>query len=210
MKRLTDYLFVRHRHNWILLIRFGLVGGSGVLINMLTTIIVKKIGPHAEDIFLGLPFTDFNIRWYHVFSMIAFLVANLWNFQLNRHWTFRSSKAAGWLSEYWPFLVVGLAGQLIGLGVLTLLMHQGSPFALSPDFFDDSTGFRTRFYWAQLIMVIVVTPVSFVLNKVWTFSSVRGQDRVTAEADETADNTSDEAATSPASENGEAAQQVSE
>ena len=32
---LGHYVFVRHRHNWNLLFRFGLVGGSGVLVNLL-------------------------------------------------------------------------------------------------------------------------------------------------------------------------------
>jgi len=39
--------------------------------------------------------------------------------------------------------------------------------------FDNSTGFRTRLYWAQLIVIAVTTPVSFVLNKLWTFAAVR-------------------------------------
>ena len=35
MKSLGHYVFVRHRQNWNLLFRFGLVGGSGVLVNLL-------------------------------------------------------------------------------------------------------------------------------------------------------------------------------
>ena len=54
-----------------------------------------------------------------------------------------------------------------------MLMHQGSPLALSTSVLDDSSGFRTRLYWAQLIVIGLVTPVSFVLNKVWTFNAVR-------------------------------------
>ena len=50
--------------------------------------------------------------------------------------------------------------------------------ALPPEIFDDSTGFRTRLYWAQLITIAVVTPISFVLNKIWTFSAVRGKNSV--------------------------------
>ena len=155
-----------------------MVGGSGVLVNLITAIIVKKLGPGDQLVFWNLPLTEFNVRWYHVFSTVAFVVANLWNFQLNRLWTFKSSKHAGWLREYLPFLAVGLLGQLIGLLILTLLMHPGSVFALSPTFFDDSSGFRTRFYWAQLIQIAFVTPLSFVLNKIWTFSAVRGNTRV--------------------------------
>jgi putative flippase GtrA len=149
-----------------------------VLVNLVALIIVKKLGTDEQGIFWNLPLTDFNVRWYHVYSTLAFVVANLWNFQLNRLWTFKSSKHAGWLREYLPFFAVGLLGQLIGLLVLTLLMHPGSIFALSPTFFDNSTGFRTRLYWAQLITIGFVTPLSFVLNKLWTFSAVRGNTKV--------------------------------
>jgi putative flippase GtrA len=182
MERLRHFLFVRHGHNWLLLLRFGVVGFSGVFVNLLVTILVNKVGPDEDDIFLGLPLTDFNVRWYHVFSTVAFLVANLWNFQLNRAWTFRSAKHSGWLREYLPFLTVGLLAQIVGLGILTLLMHPHSPLALPPAIFDDSTGFRTRFYWAQLITIAVVTPISFVLNKLWTFSAVRGKHSVAGTA----------------------------
>jgi putative flippase GtrA len=172
-------VLVRHGHNWIQLFRFGLVGASGVLVNLFVAIMCKKLGPDVNGIFFDLPLTDFNVRWYHVYSTMAFLVANLWNFQLNRLWTFRSSKHAGWFREYFPFLTVGILAQIVGLGILTLLMHPDSIISLPQTFFDDSTGFRTRFYWAQLITIAVVTPLSFLLNKFWTFSSVRGLHRVT-------------------------------
>jgi putative flippase GtrA len=180
MERLRHFLFVRHGHNWLLLFRFGVVGFSGVFVNLLVTVLANKVGPDEDGIFLGLPLTDYNVRWYHVFSTAAFLVANLWNFQLNRLWTFRSAKHSGWLREYVPFLTVGLLAQVVGLGILTLLMHPNSPLALPPAIFDDSTGFRTRLYWAQLITIAVVTPISFVLNKIWTFSAVRGKHKVAA------------------------------
>jgi putative flippase GtrA len=173
VRRLHHFLFVRHRHNWVQLGRFALVGASGVLVNMLTLIVVKKLGPDAREAIVGIPFTDFNVRWYHVYSTIAFLVANLWNFQLNRSWTFRSSHRAVWWREYLPFFIVGLLGQLVGLVLLTLLMHEGSPLHLPEAIFDNSTGLRTGLYWAQLIVIAVVTPVSFVLNKLWTFTAVR-------------------------------------
>lgn len=175
MERLRHFLFVRHGHNWILLLRFGLVGGSGVLVNLLMIVLCNKVGPDEDGVALGLPLTDFNVRWYHVFSTIAFLVANIWNFQLNRRYTFRSTKHAGWFGEYFPFLAVGVLGQAVGLAILTLLMHPGSFVSLSPTFFDDSSGLRTRLYWAQLITIAVTTPLSFVLNKLWTFSSVRSR-----------------------------------
>lgn len=164
---------MRHRRNFGLLVRFGLVGASGVVVNMLTLIALRKLGPHFDDAVVGLGGTGFNVRWYHVFSTIAFLVANLSNFQLNRTWTFQSSRASRWWSEYWPFLVVGLGGLAVGLALLTLLMHPHSPVSLPTSVFDDSTGLRTRLYWSQLIVIVLVTPLSFVLNKLWTFAAVR-------------------------------------
>jgi putative flippase GtrA len=184
MERLRHYVLVRHGQNWIQLFRFAVVGGSGVVVNLFVAIMCKKMGPDENSIFFDLPWTDFNVRWYHVYSTIAFLVANLWNFQLNRLWTFRSAKHAGWFREYFPFLTVGILGQIVGLGILTLLMHPNSVFSLSTTYFDNSTGFRTRFYWAQLITIAIVTPLSFLLNKFWTFSAVRDKNRVTEPVDE--------------------------
>lgn len=164
---------MRHRHNWLLLVRFGLVGASGVVVNLATLILVKRLGTDPDHAIIGLPWSDYNLRWYHAYSTVAFLVANLWNFQLNRTWTFRSERHPAWWREYWPFLTVGLLGQVAGLLLLTLLMHPHSPLALPRDLLDDTTGLRTRLYWAQLLVIAVVTPLSFVLNKLWTFAAVR-------------------------------------
>ena len=163
----------RHRRNVGLLVRFGVVGASGVLVNLLTLVVLRRFGPHFDDAVLALGSSGFNLRWYHVYSTIAFLVANLTNFQLNRTWTFKSNLAAPWWREYWPFLAVGLVGQVIGLALLTLLMHPDSVISLPRDVFDDSSGLRNRLYWSQLIVIAVVTPLSFVLNKLWTFAAVR-------------------------------------
>lgn len=167
-------LLARHRRNLTLLLRFAVVGASGVVVNMITLIVLRKMGPDFDDAVVGLALSDFNLRWYHVYSTVAFFVANLCNFQLNRSWTFRSSRASGWWREYWPFLVVGLGGQAVGLALLTLLMHPHSPVSLPAGVFDDSTGLRTRLYWSQLIVIALVLPISFVFNKLWTFAAVRG------------------------------------
>lgn len=164
-------------------VRFGIVGGSGVLVNMLVMIVVAKLFPvfwasagvpEGEGVVTPILGTQFNVRWYHVFSTVAFLVANAYNFQLNRWWTFKSSKHAGWWKEYWPFLVVGLVALGFGQIIFTALMHPSSPISLPTHIFDGSTGFRSRHYWANLIMIICTIPISFLANKFWTFKSVRG------------------------------------
>jgi putative flippase GtrA len=176
-QRLREVVLVRHRRNFVLLARFGAVGVSGVVVNLLALVVVSKLGPAHQQAIVGLPLSEFNVRWYHVYSTAAFLVANLWNFQLNRSWAFQSARHAVWWREYWPFLAVGTLGQAVGLLLLTLLMHPGSPLALPTSVLDDSTGFRTRLYWAQLIVIGLITPVSFVLNKLWTFNAVRALHR---------------------------------
>ncbi|MCW2927268.1 MAG: hypothetical protein JWM86_1236 [Thermoleophilia bacterium] len=175
MKRLRDYLLVRHRHNWVLFLRFGIVGASGVVVNQLVLSLVNALGPNYERVLLDLPATSFNVRWYHLFATIAFFVANLWNFQLNRGWTFASGKHASWAKEYVPFMLVGLLGLACNLLILTALMHPGSPVSLSESLFDDSSWWRIRLNWANFIAIGLVTPMSFVFNKLWTFSSVRDQ-----------------------------------
>lgn len=172
-------LISRYGNSMRQFVRFGLVGGAGVVVNLLVVVILKRelarIWPSAayDGIWWSIPFSEFNVRWYHVMSTVAFLVANLFNFQLNRWWTFNSSKAAPWLREYWPFLTVGMVAQGVGLVLLTLMLHPQSPLALPREILDDSTGLRTRFYWAQLIMVLFTVPISFLLNKFWTFRAVR-------------------------------------
>lgn len=175
MKRLSNYVFVRHRHNWIQLFKFGMVGGSGVLVNLLATVIANKIFPHYQGVALDLPFTTFNIRWYHVITSLAFLVANIWNFQLNRTWTFKSGKHAGWFKEFFPFLATGLVAYVVGQALITLMLKPGSPLELQHwfGFLDDSTGLRTALYWANLIQIIITMPINFVVNKLWTFRAVR-------------------------------------
>ncbi len=173
------------------LFRFGVVGGLGVLVNTIAMITMKKLLPiiwpsaglpEGFGVWAVIPGTDLNIRWFNVMSAIAFLVANLFNFQLNRWWTFKSSRSAGWFREYWPFLTVGLIALALGQLVITTLMDEQSPLGLPTTILDGSTGFRSRDYWANLIMIVFTIPVSFLLNKFWTFRAIR-EVRVTEERD---------------------------
>lgn len=179
MKRLSNYVFVRHRHNWLQFLKFGVVGGSGVLVNLLVTVIANRLFPHYQGVAIDLPFTEFNIRWYHVITSLAFLVANVWNFQLNRSWTFKSGKHAGWFTEFFPFLATGLVAYAVGQTLITLMLKQGSPLELQQwvPALDDSTGFRTALYWANLIQIVITMPINFVVNKLWTFRAVRAKHR---------------------------------
>ncbi len=63
---------IRHPHNWLQLGRYGLVGASGYVVNL----IVFTLAVHAAGI-------D-----YQLAAVLAFLVSVLNNFWWNRHWTF--------------------------------------------------------------------------------------------------------------------------
>lgn len=180
VNRLRHFVFVRHRRNWAQLIRFGMVGGSGVVVNMLVVILFKKVGPDYHDASFGIPLAGVDVRWYHVMVTVAFLVANCWNFLINRHWTFHSHRHAAWYREYPPFLAVGAIGQIVNLALVTALLHSHSWIELPSSVFDDSSGLRTKLYWAQLIAIAVVLPISFVVNKLWTFSAVRRAEKLGA------------------------------
>lgn len=182
-------LLARHSGSVAQLLRFAVVGGAGVFVNMAVLILVAKIFPllwgsaavpEGEGVWSAIPGTPFNVRWYHVMSAVAFLVANLFNFQLNRWWTFKSHNSATWFKEYWPFLTVGLVSLGAGQLIITALMHPHSPVALPTDILDGSTGFPNRHYWANLISIAATIPISFLVNKFWTFRSVRTPSKVEA------------------------------
>jgi putative flippase GtrA len=175
VRDLRHYLFVQQRHNWLLFLRFGAVGASGVIVNLLVLKAVELLGPYYDDVWINLPSTDFNVKWYHLYVTIAFFAANLWNFQLNRGWTFRSFGHASWIREYVPFVLVGLISLTLNLAIVTLLLHPHTPVSLSKEVFDGTSALRNRLTWANLIAIAIVTPVSFATNKIWTFSSVRDQ-----------------------------------
>ncbi|MDF1489781.1 GtrA family protein [Tessaracoccus caeni] len=171
-------------------IKFGIVGGSGVLVNMIVTVVMNKLHGgtiNAQNILFSIPGTPFNVRFTAVVWVVAFLVANLWNFQLNRGWTFRSSKAAGWWSEFWPFLAVGSVAAAVGLIIKILLTNPASPVYLPEPYFHEEAGIHSREYWSQLIAIVVTMPINFVVNKLWTFRAVRSSALAAAAAAEAAE-----------------------
>lgn len=163
-------------------IKFGLVGGTGVVVNLLVVIIARKVGiavgTNEHDVFMNLLGTRWNIRYTHVYATLAFLLANVWNFQLNRSWTFRVENRPNWFRQFIPFLLAGISGWIISLITITLLTNPNSPITLPTSIFDDSTGLRNRFYWANLIGVLLGTPANFLINKLWTFGHRLNRPRI--------------------------------
>ena len=156
--------------------KFGMVGASGAVVQLVVYSLLLKLGLYGfgvteHDVVFPIPFTEFNVRWYNVFTALGFLAANTTNYQLNRMWTFKESTKVSWWRGFFPFLLTGLGAFVIQQFVLVLLMNPTSPIGLPSDLLDDSSGLRRKSYWATLIAIIVATPVNFVINKLWTFRS---------------------------------------
>lgn len=99
---------LRQSANWLQLVRFGLVGASGFVVNLA----VYALLVHA----IGAP--------YQLAAVVAWLVAVSSNFVLNRHWTFDSSGGRVHDQALRFFLVSLAAFVLVNLVALTLLVEQ--------------------------------------------------------------------------------------
>lgn len=89
---------------------------------------------------------------YLVAATCSFLVAVTSNYTLNRHWTFRDQRA-GVAVQGMRFFLVSLASLGANLLVLHLLIRYGG----------------VEKFYANAIAIIVVTPLNFVGNKLWSF-----------------------------------------
>jgi putative flippase GtrA len=124
---------LRRRHNWVQLVKFGLVGVSGYAINL--------------AVFAAL------LSWgAHVAAAISFVVSAASNYWWNRHWTFVHQKShIG--AQGARFFIVSLAAFAVNqlwLVVFIDLLHW-------------------RKIVSQAIAIILVTPLNFLGNKLWSF-----------------------------------------
>jgi putative flippase GtrA len=90
--------------------------------------------------------------WHYAYAAtVSFLVAVTNNYLWNRVWTFRHQR--GHLGfQGLRFLVVALVAYIANLGILSALIALGMDKVL-----------------AQAIAIVLVTPLNFVGNKLWSF-----------------------------------------
>lgn len=123
-------------------VKFGIVGASGFLVNLIIFTLLQRLVPrHAEP------------AQYYIIYTIAFLSGGISNYYFNRVWTFRSSGHA--FREGSQFLTVSIIALCVGLIVSA---------AIGPSL---GHGHRTWF-----IATVAGMFVNFFLNKYWTFRSV--------------------------------------
>ena len=99
----------RKPDNWIQLVKFGVVGGSGYVINLLV-----------------FAFLASNLGVYHAVAAVgAFLVALGNNFFWNRHWTFGPGEGLAHRQAI-RFTVVSVGALVVNLVVLEILVESTS------------------------------------------------------------------------------------
>ncbi|HUK44194.1 MAG TPA: GtrA family protein [Gaiellaceae bacterium] len=126
---------LRRPANWIQLAKFGVVGASGYVVNLLVySSLLKGAGLH-----------------YLAAATVSFVVAASWNYWFNRHWTFRAERGSFTLQGM-RFFAVSATVYFANLGVLSLLVTLGVDKIV-----------------AQAIAIVVVTPLNFLGNKLWSF-----------------------------------------
>jgi putative flippase GtrA len=127
---------LRKPANWLQLVRFGFVGGLGFVVNLA----VYTLCVHA----IGID--------YHLAAIVAWLIAVVNNFVLNRHWTFDAGDGRVHFQAV-RFVVVSLVALGFSLLILMLLV-EAVGVAKVP---------------AQALAVGASMPLNFLGNKLWSF-----------------------------------------
>ena len=99
---------LRRRGNWVQLVKFGVVGASGYVVNLAVYALLLKEA--------GLP--------YVAAATGSFLVAAGWNYWWNRTWTFRDQRGNFGIQGM-RFFIVSAAVYGANVGVLAALVSSG-------------------------------------------------------------------------------------
>ena len=124
---------MRRSHNWIQLLKFGLVGASGFAINLAVYKLLLGIGAHSA-------------------AAVSFIVSAASNYWWNRHWTFAGQKGSFALQgiRFYTVSIVAFAVNQLWLTVFLDWLGWGKIVA-------------------QAIAIVLVTPLNFLGNKLWSF-----------------------------------------
>ncbi len=116
------------------LIKFSLVGGTGIFINML---------------FLWLLTEHAKIKYLYS-SPIAVELSILWNFFLNNLWTFREVKGGSFMGKLAKFHIAAAGGFAINYLILLLLVEKFNMYYLAANL----VGILVAFVWNYIINVM--------------------------------------------------------
>jgi len=99
---------LRGRRNWVQLVKFGVVGASGYVVNLAAyALLLKEAGLHYVAAATG-----------------SFLVAASWNYWWNRTWTFRDQRGNFGIQGM-RFFIVSATVYGANVGILAALVSSG-------------------------------------------------------------------------------------
>ena len=124
-------------------VKFAVVGGIGTIVNL---IVLKGSLYVWDQLAVSTPFVVEAFA-----SGLAFAVAVVNNYLLNRWWTFRSSGAMS--TEFLKFLIVSLAG--LALNELAFYIFRAQ--------------LQISVLVSQMLAILCVLPFNFIVNKLWSF-----------------------------------------
>ncbi len=123
------------RADWVQLVQFCAVGASGYVVNLIVFSLLVK-GVHAHHL---------------TAAVVAFCVAWLNNFLLNRQWTFGATHGSA-VRQAGRYFASSLLSLVLNLAILEALVRLN--MAEIP---------------AQAVAIVAVTPVGFLLGRRWAF-----------------------------------------
>lgn len=132
---------LRHPGNWVQLAKFLVVGASGFAINLFVYASLVGVGSHPTS---GIG--------AHPAAAISFVVSASSNYFWNHHWTFARQKG--------KFGAQGV--RFFAVSLLALVVNQ-----LWLVVFIDWLDWRKVV--AQALAIMLVTPLNFIGNKLWSF-----------------------------------------
>jgi putative flippase GtrA len=146
-------------------VRFCVVGGSGVIVNLVVFTLVLLVWllasghvhsasgllSSARGLVVKKDTNGVPAAATYLANAAGFVVSVMTNYYLNRRWTFRSTKEiAGELPKFFTVSVIAYAGQL----AIFWLLREQARLAPIP---------------SQLVAIVFVMPINFVANKLWSF-----------------------------------------
>ena len=147
-----DFLRRISRESRVRILRFCFVGGLGVGVNLVVTVLVRNLlVTVGEDL--------------SVLNMAAFagtVVSILTNFLLNDSWTWGDRKKGdrkGWFARLSKYYLTASAGAGIELGIFNLVVYFAG---------------AEVYLWAKLVGIASATFINFTLMHFWVFRAQTG------------------------------------
>jgi putative flippase GtrA len=122
------------------LIRFCLVGLANTAIDFTIYISLTRVW-------------DFGARWYLVANLIAFVLANIFSFIINKSWTFENLEYRNYYLQYLRFFIVSIGSLIIVEAILFFFVDILQVYDL----------------WGKVVGIVLSLIWSFFWHRNWTF-----------------------------------------